>query len=128
VEKDNRRINNHSMHIEHTAWHERRSLILLVSLALYIAACCLPAILLHTGGWDNSHHWVWSGYERQRGIDLLFAGLFGLLLANFAVLANPTAMAELALALAQALSRRGHSLSVCPNRCHADFSAYRTTV
>jgi hypothetical protein len=33
--------------------------------------------------------WRWDGHESLRGAQLLFTGWFGLLLGNFAVLANP---------------------------------------
>jgi hypothetical protein len=67
--------------------------IVLLSLALYAAACFLPAVLLHTGGYaygkDLAASWRWEGHETLRGAELLFTGWFGLLLGNFAVLANP---------------------------------------
>jgi hypothetical protein len=72
---------------------DRRPMVLLSSLALYIASCFLPAVLLHTGGYtygrDMAASWRWYGHESLRGGELLFTGWFGLLLGNFAVLANP---------------------------------------
>ena len=70
-----------------------RAVVLPVSVALYFAACTLPAVLLHTGSNTYSpglpQEWHWTGYESLKGIELLFAGLFGLLMGNFAGFANP---------------------------------------
>jgi hypothetical protein len=71
----------------------RRPVMLWLSVGLYGAACVLPALLLHTGGYiygkDMTASWQWDGHESLRGAALLFTGWFGLLLGNFAVLANP---------------------------------------
>ena len=49
--------------------------------------------MLHTGGdvyaKDLTPSWRWDGHESVRGAELLFTGWFGLMLGNFAVLANP---------------------------------------
>ena len=72
---------------------DRRPVMLWMSVGLYLAACFLPALRLHTGGYiyanDMAASWRWDGHESQRGAQLLFTGWFGLLLGNFAVLANP---------------------------------------
>jgi hypothetical protein len=64
-----------------------------LSIAIYLAACLLPALMLHTGGYiytkDLQKNWRWGGNESLRGAELLFIGWFGLLIGNFAVLANP---------------------------------------
>jgi hypothetical protein len=61
--------------------------------ALYVASCSLPAVMLHTGEYayakDSTRSWTWDGHESLSGADLLFAGWFGPMLGNFAVLANP---------------------------------------
>jgi hypothetical protein len=53
----------------------------------------LPALELHTGSntytSDLKPVWQWTGYESPTGATFLFGGLFGLLLGNFAVIANP---------------------------------------
>lgn len=72
---------------------DRRPVMLWLSIGLYLAACVLPALRLHTGGFvygkNMAASWQWSGHESLRGAELLFTGWFGLLLGNFAVLANP---------------------------------------
>jgi hypothetical protein len=72
---------------------DRRPVVLGSSVVLYIASCFLPALLLHTGSFIYGAHtdpvWKWDGHESLRGVELLFTGWFGLLLGNFAVLANP---------------------------------------
>jgi TRAP-type uncharacterized transport system fused permease subunit len=79
--------------VRRIAWYEHRFAVLSGSFLLYIAACYLPAILLHTGSYHysdvHSRTWVWHGYQSLRGVDLLIAGLFGILMGNFAWLANP---------------------------------------
>lgn len=66
---------------------------MLLSIALYVASCGLPALMLHTGGYvygnDLKPSWRWDGHESLRGAELLFTGWFGLVVGNFAVLANP---------------------------------------
>jgi hypothetical protein len=70
-----------------------RAAVLLLSVALYVEACSLPAVMLHTGesvyakGLATS--WKWNGRESLRGAELLFTGWFELLQGNFAVIANP---------------------------------------
>jgi hypothetical protein len=87
--------------------------MLLMSVALYVAACLLPALMLHTGGYvygqDLKPSWRWDGHESLRGAELLFTGWFGLWLGNFAVLANP------ALWLGWLLfgTRRNRGASIC---------------
>jgi hypothetical protein len=70
-----------------------RRFTVLLSMALYVASCSLPALMLHTGGYvyakDLTPGWKWSGHESVRGAELLFSGWFGLMVGNFAVLANP---------------------------------------
>jgi hypothetical protein len=45
--------------------------MLWLSIALYLASCFLPALLLHTGGYtyrrDMTPNWTWDGYESLRG-------------------------------------------------------------
>lgn len=71
------------------AWLDRRAVAVSISVTLYIAACVLPAILLHVRvrayGGEPGPDWRWDGSESVRGGELLFVGWFG----NFAVLANP---------------------------------------
>jgi hypothetical protein len=71
----------------------RRAAALLVSVAFYVASCSLPAVTLHTGehvyARDLTQSWTWDGHESLSGAALLFTGWFGLMLGNFAVLANP---------------------------------------
>jgi hypothetical protein len=77
------------------AWLDRRPVAVSISVALYIAACVLPAILLHVlvrAYGEPGADWRWDGYESVRSGELLFVGSFGLftgLSGNFAVLANP---------------------------------------
>jgi hypothetical protein len=70
-----------------------RPVMLWLSGGLYLAACFLPALRLHTGSYiyakDMAASWRWEGHESVRGAQLLFTGWLGLLLGNFAVLANP---------------------------------------
>lgn len=70
----------------------RRQLLLVGSVALYVLACLLPAVLLHTG--SNSYtrtgpKLTWNGYQSLKGWELLLTGWFGIFTGNFAVLANP---------------------------------------
>lgn len=50
-------------------------------------------MMLHTGGYvygtDLARSWRWDGHQSLPGATLLFTGWFGLMLGNFAVLANP---------------------------------------
>jgi hypothetical protein len=74
-------------------WIDRPPAVLGGSIALYLASCLLPALMLHTGGYtyarDMKATWHWTGHESLRGAQLLFTGWFGMLLGNFSVLANP---------------------------------------
>lgn len=75
------------------ATQNRRFLAVLISLALYVLACSLPALLLQTGRTsydpDKGRTWTGAGYEKLTGVDLLISGVFGLLMFNFAWVANP---------------------------------------
>jgi hypothetical protein len=50
-------------------------------------------LVLHTGSYvyaqDLKPSWRWHGYESLLGVELLLTGWFGLMMGNFAVLANP---------------------------------------
>jgi hypothetical protein len=67
--------------------------ILCISFMLYVLACATPALVLHTGSRalqpSGERVWTSQGYETITGLELLFAGVFGLLRMNFAGLANP---------------------------------------
>ena len=73
-------------------WIDRRVPFLVLSAALYLAACLLPALLFHTGsnGYGKAGPtFRGTGYESVGGAALLFTGVFGIVQGNFAVLANP---------------------------------------
>ena len=62
----------------------------LVSMALYVAACLLPALIFHVRRDLGNGGSVWGGYRSDNGISLLFAGLvFGWMRLNFTAFANP---------------------------------------
>ena len=63
--------------------------VLLTSMALYLAACALPALVLHNRAYLDNTHSVWQSYRSIRGINLLFTGLaFGWARFNFTAFAN----------------------------------------
>jgi hypothetical protein len=76
---------------------------LMLSIGLFVLACALPALVLHTGQHLNTKIWRWDGYESINGLSLLAVGLtWGWLRLNF------TAFANLPLWLSWILYARGH--------------------
>jgi hypothetical protein len=63
--------------------------ILAVSIGLFLAACALPALVLHNRSYLDNLHWVWQSYRSVRGITLLVQGLaLGWTRFNFTAFAN----------------------------------------
>ena len=67
----------------------RSAKVVLLSMALYLAACALPALIFHVREDLGRNVSVWSGYRSDRGVDLLFTGLvMGWMRLNFTAFSN----------------------------------------
>jgi hypothetical protein len=67
----------------------RNHVLLWVSIALFLAACALPALVLHNRHYLDNTHYVWGSYQSIRGGVLLIQGLaLGWIRLNFTAFAN----------------------------------------
>ena len=67
----------------------RNYVLLWVSIALFLAACALPALVLHNRHYMDNRHYVWGSYQSIRGGVLLIQGLaLGWMRLNFTAFAN----------------------------------------
>ncbi len=63
--------------------------VLLFSIGLFVAACALPALVLHNRAYRDNSHWVWQSYRNVQGFLLLVQGLIlGWMRLNFTAFAN----------------------------------------
>ena len=66
-----------------------RRVVLVFSIGLFVAACGLPALVLHNRAYLDNSRWVWQSYHSIRGIVLLVQGLtLGWMRLNFTAFAN----------------------------------------
>jgi hypothetical protein len=66
-----------------------RRVVLVFSIGLFVAACGLPALVLHDRAYLDNSRWVWQSYHSIRGILLLVQGLtMGWMRLNFTAFAN----------------------------------------
>ncbi len=66
-----------------------RRVVLVFSIGLFVAACGLPALILHNRAYLDNSRWVWRSYHSIQGIVLLVQGLtLGWMRLNFTAFAN----------------------------------------